>query len=424
MRLRSSSLSIPLALLAGACDRHPAAIVPSANASAISEAPAATVYYCPMHTDYRSDRPGNCPICNMKLVPLRATPPAGGAGEVSGRAATTIPVDLQKRIGLATEVVDKKPFSRVIRAAARVEADERKLSAVSLRYGGWIEDLQVRAVGDLVRPGDPLLSIYSPELYEAQRTYLATKGALPETDEAVKSSRQRLSLWDMTEEQIRALEARGEPETRTTVLAKVGGFVTRRDALLGMRFEAGATLYEIADLSTLWVIAEVYEPEIPLVKVGVEARIEFASSPGERVPGRIRFVYPTISDATRTARVRIEIDNADLTRRPAEYATVEIAVDLGEQLLVDVDAVIDSGTRKIVFVQAGEDRFEPREVTLGPRSGGRAVVLSGLAAGERVVSSATFLVDSESRLKSAVRAPVTGAAEGPSHAGHAGHTGH
>jgi Cu(I)/Ag(I) efflux system membrane fusion protein len=336
---------------------------------------------------------------------------------VQDRATTTLPVDLQKRIGLATELVEKKPFSRVIRAAARVEVDERKLSAVSLRYGGWVEDLQVRAVGDSVRPGDPLLSIYSPELYEAQQTYLASKAALPATDDAVKSSRQRLSLWDMTEEQIRALEARSEPEPRTTVLAKTGGIVTRRDALLGMRFEAGATLYEIADLSSVWVIADVYAPEIPLVRIGAEARIEFASAPGERTTGRITFVYPTISETTRTARARIEVENKDLARRPGEYATVEILADLGEQVLVDVDAVIDTGTRKLVFVAAGEDRFEPREVTLGARSDGRAVVLSGLSAGERVVSSATFLVDSESRLRSALPAR----AEHAEHAGHAGH---
>jgi Cu(I)/Ag(I) efflux system membrane fusion protein len=412
MSLRSKSFSIALAVLACACDR--AANGPAPGAAPIGPSSAATVYYCPMHTDYRSDHPGNCPICNMELVPLRATQPAGSPGEIAGRAETTIPVDLQKRIGLATALVQKQPFSRMIRAAARVEVDERKLSAVSLRYGGWIEELHVQAVGDGVRAGDPLLSVYSPELYEAQRTYLATKAALPESDEAVKSARQRLLLWDMTEEQLRALEARGEPEAKTTVLSKVSGIVTRRDALLGMRFEAGATLFEVADLSTLWVIADVYESEIPVVKVGAEARIEFASAPGARVPGRILFVYPTISETTRTARARIEIENRDLARRPGEYATVEIPADLGEQLSVDVDAVIDTGTRRIVFVAAGEDRFEPREVTLGARSEGRAVVLSGLSAGERVVSSATFLVDSESRLKSALPALAE-------HAEHAGH---
>jgi multidrug efflux pump subunit AcrA (membrane-fusion protein) len=377
-----------------------------------------------MHTDYRSDRPGNCPICNMMLVPLPGKTGDSTPEIVSGHAPAAIPVELQQRIGLATSIVEKKPFTRILRSAGRVEIAERSLSAVSLRYGGWIEDLRVRAVGDAVRPGDTLFSIYSPELYEAQRTYLAVRGALGEGDEASKSARQRLLLWDMTEGQIHDLEARGEPGTATAVFAKAEGSVIRREAQLGMRVEPGATLYEIADLRELWVIADVYEQDIPLLKLGAEASIELASSPGVRTPARIAYIYPTLSEATRTARVRIEVANPDGRLRPGEYATVSIAADLGEQLLVDVDAVIDTGTRKIAFVDAGEGRFDPREVTLGARSEGRAVVLSGLVAGERVVSSATFLVDSESRLKSALRMHAQSAQEPAGHAGADGHGDH
>jgi RND family efflux transporter MFP subunit len=178
--------------------------------------------------------------------------------------------------------------------------------------------------------------------------------------------------------------------------------VIRREATLGMRVEAGATLFEIADLSTVWVIADIYEEEIPLVKTGARASIELPSAPGATIDGVVTFVYPTLAEATRTARVRIEVPNPDGSLRPGSYATARIASDLGEQLVVDVDAILDTGTRRIAYVEVTEGSFEPREVELGARSGGRAVVLSGLDAGERVVASAAFLVDSESRLKAAL----------------------
>ena len=202
------------------------------------------------------------------------------------------------------------------------------------------------------------------------------------------------------------------------MVAPAGGTVLRREALPGMRVEAGATLFEIADLSTVWVLADVYAAELPEVAVGAEASIERASDPGRRIPGRIGFVPPTIAEATRTARVRIEVPNADGGLRPGEYATVRIASDLGPQIVVGVDAVLDTGTRQLTFVETGEGRFEPREISLGARSGGEAVVLAGLREGERVVDGATFLVDSESRLRSTIRGPAP--ASPAAHAGHGG----
>jgi Cu(I)/Ag(I) efflux system membrane fusion protein len=401
MKLMNSIFALGLASLAGLACSRPPAVEEAARAGASASK---GEYYCPMHTFYRSDKPGNCPICSMQLVRQRDGEESPAAGGISGHAAVAIPVDLQRRIGLATAVVERRPFARTIRASGRVEVDERRLSVVSLRYGGWIEDLRVRATGESVRPGAEILSVYSPELYEASRTYLAVRAALPEGDETVKSARERLRLWDMTEDQIRELETRGEPASSTPVLSKTAGIVTRLEAVRGKRFESGATLFEIADLSEIWIVADVHEADLALLKVGAEASIQFASSSGAPpTAGRIAFVFPTLSETTRTARARVELANPDGRLLPGEYATVSIRSDLGEQLIVDVDAVIDTGTRQLAFVETAEGVFDPREVALGARSDGKAVVLSGLAAGDKVVARATFLVDSESRLKSTLR---------------------
>ncbi len=395
-RIGSIALAFFACVPAPACNRSPTA------SAAPQAARAADLYTCPMHTSYRSDRPGSCPICSMALVRVTEDVPASGRSAVAGHATVAIPIEQQRRIGLATATVERGPFARAIRAVARVEVDERGLSSTSLRYGGWIEDVNVRTTGETIRPGEALFSIYSPELYEAQRTYLAVRAALPAGDEATKSARERLLLWDMSAAQVLELEERGAPEKATPVLAHTAGVVTRREAVRGMRVEPGTTLYEIADLSTVWVVAELHEGEAALVHAGARASIELASAPGETITGTVAFVPPTLSDATRTVRARIEVANAEGRLKPGQYATASIAVDAGEQLTVDVDAVLDTGARRIAFVETSEGVFEPREVALGPRSGGRAVVLSGLAAGEKVVARATFLVDSESRLKYAL----------------------
>ncbi len=373
-------------------------------------------YYCPMHPSYRSDHPGNCPVCNMKLIPLEESVEAGNSSQVEGHATVTIQPQRQQLIGVQSALVERKPTVRTIRAVGRVEYDEEKLSSVSLKYGGWIEELQVKSTGQSVAKGEPLFSIYSPELFEAQETYALALTTLATVDtgqpasgptlggQLVESARQKLLLWDMTEEQVRALEANGQAERVTPVLSKAQGVVTRREAMAGARVEPGATLYELADLSTVWIHAEIYETEIPVVRVGADASIEIESLPGERLTGRIVYIYPYLNETTRTARVRVEVDNADGRLKPGMYATVSIGVDLGEQLVIDDDAILDTGTRKLVFVDLGEGRFEPREVTLSHRGEGRAVVLSGLEENERVITSGNFLVDSESRLKAALHA--------------------
>jgi Cu(I)/Ag(I) efflux system membrane fusion protein len=354
----------------------------------------------------------------MDLVPTQANRPEAAASRVQDRAPVEIDAPGRERIGLSTSLVEKKAFARRIRAAGSVEADERSLSVVSLRFSGWIEELRVAATGDPVRPGDALFSVYAPELLETERTYLAARRSLPEGDAVVRAARDRLILWSLTEDQVRDLETLSEAPRTTEILARTGGVVTRRDAVLGKRFEPGETLFEIADLSKVWVTAEVYEEELPLVRAGMPATIEVAGIRDRDLEGRVEFVQPTISRTTRTGRVRIVVENGDGSLRPGAFATVTLAAELGEQVLVDVDAVLDTGARQLAYVEIAEGRFEPREVRLGARSDSRAVVLSGLEPGERVVVHATFLVDSESRLRSALRAATT---ESPSPDPHAHH---
>jgi multidrug efflux pump subunit AcrA (membrane-fusion protein) len=406
MRLSIDLAALLVALastLACAPDTGPS---PTAATTAASSRPLAassrsTVWHCPMHPSYHSDRPGKCPICNMDLVPLREDGESAAPELVAGRAAVLIPPERRELVGIRTSPVVRASFVRTIRASARVDPDERKLASVTAKVGGWIDELFVKSVGQAVKKGDPLLSIWSPELFEAQKSYLIAR-SMKSDDGGAELARKKLLAWDMTPEQVRALEAMGEPDKLTTLVSRVDGVVTRRDAVAGGAVEPGKPLYEIADLSTVWVQAEVFENEIALVKVGQAAAVSVDARPGERIAGRVGYVYPIVDEATRTARARIEVDNADAKLAPGMYATVSIACDLGPQIVVDDDAVLDTGVRQLAFVETSPGRFEPREIELGPRSGGRAVVKKGLEPGESVVSRANFLVDSESRLRAAL----------------------
>jgi RND family efflux transporter MFP subunit len=311
-----------------------------------------------------------------------------------------------------------------------VEYNEKALSAVTLKFGGWVEELMVKAVGDSVRKGDPLFAIYSPELLEAQRNYLLARESSPRpgdkaasasqtlAEEALRGARERLLLWDFTESQIKEIEAKGEPVVRPVIHSKVNGIVTARNIVLGAYVEPGKNLYEVADLSTVWVNADIYEYEIPLVKVGRQAAIQLSSMPGKELAGKVAYLYPYVDPPTRTVRVRMEVPNADGKLRPGMYATVLLESSLGDQLVVDEDAVLFTGTRSMVFVDKGDGVLEPRNVTVGERADGLAVVLAGLFEGEKIVTSGNFLVDSESRLKAALK---QGAA--PAAGEHEGHTG-
>lgn len=425
MRTRSSLfLYLLLAFVAGAgvavALRAPLAEFLRQDKNAVQASPhgedPAQTFYCPMHPSYRSDHPGNCPVCNMKLVPLEEEPGGGEVGAVLGRGTVTLNPEQRQMIGVRTAEVERKPVRKTIRAAGRVEVDERRLAAVNLKVGGWIEELFVQSVGETVKKGDPLFALWSPELYEAQQNYALVHRArigrsagqeeapeaAREEDGSVRAMRDRLLLWDLTEEQIEELEAGNEPPRRTTIHSSVAGTVTRRDIVVGTYVEPGRDLLQLADLTSLWIQADVYEYELAELQLGLPGEVEIFALPGERFEGPITFLYPTLDEATRTQRVRLEVPNEDGRLKPGMYGSVAIPVDLGEQLVIDDSAVLDTGTRQLVFVEQGEGRFEPREIGLGARGQGWVVVHHGLEPGERVVTSGTFLIDSESRLRAAV----------------------
>jgi RND family efflux transporter MFP subunit len=330
-----------------------------------------------------------------------------------------------ERSGVRFGVVEKQPFTKMIRAAGRVEYNERLLSVVNVKFAGWIERLFVSAVGDPVQKNAPLFEIYSPDLLEAQRSYLLAYDAAKEARKAqapgnstfaeqnLASARERLLLWDISEEQIRELEQRKEPATRIQIRSKAAGVVTRRNVTVGTYVTPGTELFALADLSSVWVRAEIYEAEIPLVRTGLGAKITFPGLLGEPLEGQITFLYPSLNEQTRTLEVRIEANNPAHLLKPGMFVRAAIEVDLGPKLQIDEQAVLLTGLHSYIFVEEHPGHLVPREIALGPRDNGRVVVERGLSEGERIVTSGTFLVDSESRLRAAL--------EGSGGGGHGGH---
>ena len=333
---------------------------------------------------------------------------AGVAGEVK------ISTEKVQKLGVRTEPAALRDLARQVRAAGRVEIDERRLHAVAPKFEGWVERLHVNATGQPVGKGQPLFEVYSPELVSAQREYMvAAKGVATLRDapaEMQSSMRQlseaglaRLRNWDISEEQIKALAAGGEAKRTLTFRSPVGGVVLEKKALAGMRFMPGETLYQIADMSSVWVLADVFERDIGLIKAGQQVKVAINAYPEKSFTGTIAYIYPTLKAETRTVPVRIELANPGGLLKPAMYASVELAVGARDKVVtVPVSAVIDSGTRQIVLVQKGVGRFEPREVKLGERSDDYVEVREGLAEKELVVVAANFLIDAESNLKAAL----------------------
>ncbi|HQH26287.1 MAG TPA: efflux RND transporter periplasmic adaptor subunit [Oligoflexia bacterium] len=373
----------------------------------------AKVYYCPMHPSYKSDRPGECPICHMSLVPLADSEQAHSSA-VDGYAAVQIDTGRRQLIGLRLGSVEKKEVQQTIRAAARVESSEERISAVSLKFSGWVEELNIGSTGAYVAPGEVLFSVYSPELLEAQKNYLAAyraqrvlapgapKEAAAFAAQSVRSARERLHLWDISAEQIRELETRNEPLPRMKIVSQAKGVVTKKNIVRGSYIEPGAVLYEVTDLSVVWIYADLYAAEIGAVVEGQAGTVELASQQSARFPARVIYIYPYLNEMTRTVRVRFEVDNTRGLLRPGDFGTVSIEVPLGRKLVVDERSVMFTGERQIAFVDLGDGKLEPREVKTGQHVDGLIVIEDGLREGEQVVTSGMFLVDSESRLKAAL----------------------
>lgn len=336
---------------------------------------------------------------------------AEAAPAVAG--AVVISPDKVQKLGVRTEAATVRELDRVVRAAGRIEIDERRVHAVAPKFEGWVEKLHVNVTGQAVSRGQPLFEVYSPELVSAQREYaIAAQGvaslrdASPEAQASMRqlaeSSLVRLRNWDIPEAQIQALAKSGEARRTLTLRAPVSGIVLEKKALSGMRFMPGESLYQIADLSSVWVVADVFEQDIARVTVGAPATITLGAFPGETFSGKVSHVYPTLDPQTRTVPVRVELANPGLRLKPAMYAQMELAAGGKKALAVPLSAVIDSGTREIVLVQVGEGRFAPREVKLGARGDTYVEVLDGVREGEPVVVAANFLIDAESNLKAAL----------------------
>jgi Cu(I)/Ag(I) efflux system membrane fusion protein len=360
-------------------------------------------YTCSMHPSVRQASPGLCPLCGMTLTPVTRQDAESGAVFVDDAR--------RQRIGVRTAATERRVLSRRIRAVGEVRADETRLADVTLRTSGWVQNLAVAATGQRVRAGQVLFTLYSPELYAAQREHLATarnRGVSETFATLSRASRQRLRLLGMTEAQIDELEQRGEAGENVPILSPASGWVLEKDIVEGARIESGTRVYRIAGLDRIWIDAEVYEADLPHVQTGQRVQVVLSNLPDRTLEARIDFIYPELQTTSRTARVRVVLDNPDLDLRPGMYASVEIDVDLGERLAIPTAAVIYTGPRRLVFVDLGEGRFRPQEVTLGVDAGGWSEVVSGLQPGDIVVTSGNFLIAAESRIRSSTEALESG----------------
>ncbi|MCS6806534.1 MAG: efflux RND transporter periplasmic adaptor subunit [Acidobacteriota bacterium] len=374
------------------------------------------VWYCPMHPDYTSERPGDCPVCNMALVKAPSHEMSAVAEQPMPPGSVQITPYKQQLIGVTYGEVTAEPLSELVRTVGRLTYDESKLSRVYAKFEGYIERVHVDFVGQLVKKGQPLLDVYSPELVATQQELLIAakaKRLLGDTPLREISSnalslydavRERLRLWDISDAQINEIEQRGAPTKTLTLYSPITGFVVTRNALTGARITPDTELYTIADQSTIWVLADVYEYEASKIRVGQPATITLSYFPGETFHGRVSYINPQLDATTRTLKVRIAIANPQFKLKPEMFANVQLRIDYGRPLSVPQDAVLDSGTQQIVFVAHEGGYFEPRTVQVGPRVNERYIILSGLKLGEKIVTSGNFLIDAESRLKSALSA--------------------
>jgi Cu(I)/Ag(I) efflux system membrane fusion protein len=430
---------------------------------------AAPKYHCPMHPSYVSDTMGDCPICGMKLVPIEgeAAPQAAAGPEAAGQpipgqsakperkilyytdamnpgsryekpgkapdgmnlvpvyaeeapgdtgtaipgyAPLHIPPERLQTMGITVEEARVMSLDQSIRTVGIVTADETRTHHIHTKFEGYIDSIYVNYIGEHIRAGQPLFTVYSPELVATQREYLLALKAvnrlglgdrLPGID-LVGSARQRLALWDISADQIAQIEKTGEPIRALTIYSLVSGFVTAKTAVDGMRITPADTLYDIQDLSAVWIMADLYEAYAPFVKIGDPATITLPYTPGRVLKGRVDYINPTLDDKSRTLKARIELSNLSEYLKPDMFTEVVIGGRLGRGIVVPDSAVMGTGEREIVFIAKGGGHFEPREVKTGVKVRGYYEIKKGVAAGEKVVIGANFMLDSESKLKAAI----------------------
>jgi Cu(I)/Ag(I) efflux system membrane fusion protein len=359
--------------------------------------------------------PDTSPVPKKDSMGMDYTPVYEGEEPASDGSVVKISVEKVQKLGVRTEAVAPRELVRTVRAVSTVQADERRLHTVAPRFEGWIERLYVNTTGQAVRKGDALMDVYSPELITAQQEYVialqgvqavasGTAEARAGMQRMVESSLQRLRNWDISEAELLQLQKEGKARQYITLRSAVSGVVLEKPSIQGKRFMPGEVLYQIADLSSVWVLADVFEQDLGMVHQGQSAAVRVDAYPDKVFNGEITFIYPTVTPETRTAKVRVELPNIQALLKPAMYARVEFASshDKTKVLAVPDSAVLDSGTRQVVLIELGAGRFEPRVVKLGMRGDGYVEVLEGVKAGEAVVVSANFLIDAESNLKAAL----------------------
>jgi len=415
-------------------------------------------YHCPMHPTYVSDKPGDCPICGMKLVPIPASPPAPAsagrtiafyrspmdpaihsdkpakdsmgmdfvpvyqdeversAGPIPGRAVVTLSPERRSLLGVRSEDVREMRIEKSVRTVGRVAPDERRVAHMHTKFEGYVERLYVDFTGKLVAKGDPLLAIYSPDLVATQQEYLLALRAQKQLGNSqiasvaqggsslLEAAKQRLLLWDIRPADIADIERTGTVRRTLDLYADASGFVVEKNVVQGMRVMPADTLFVIADLSHVWVMADVYDSDLSTVRLGMPAEVTVSYQPGRKWRGAVTNIAPTVDEKTRTIKVRIEVANEGGALKPDMFTDVMLTTDMGRGLVVPDGAVIDTGERKLVFLDRPDGTIEPREIEVGVRLPEGYQVLKGLARTDRVVTAANFLLDSESSLKAALSA--------------------